>query len=315
MQTAHSQAWAMLPEALEDYRRHLFECRAGRVPSARLTSGPPSPSGYGRNDGRVAVIPMLGLLLPRTSAWDEVFGATSMMAIGQKVTEAANDGGVKAILLYVDSPGGTVAGTPELAAQVAAAASRKPVAVLGVGLMASAAYWVGSQGSEVHAQLSTLTGSVGVIIGHTDLSQAEQMNGIRTTLITSSPFKGELDSSAPLTDAARGNLQNMVDQFGRMFVRDVAKGRRTTADKVDRTYGQGRVLTAADARAAGMIDSITTLGPLLQKLADGGSSGGARAYTGTPTPLALEARLRCEQIAREERSEIVRQIESDLRRN
>lgn len=207
-----------------------------------------------RTEGQTAVIPLVGVLTPE-GGW----GSTSLRRFERAVNQAAADSNVSRIVLAVDSPGGTVTGTPEAAAAVAAARAAKPVVAVVEGLAASAAYWIASQASEIVATPSSDLGSIGVYTMHVDLSRALENAGVRIEAIASSPEKVERSFLGPLSDAARQFIQDRVNEAEAEFVGAVAKGRGRTAAKVRAEFGKGRVIGARAAVAAGMADRLGSL--------------------------------------------------------
>lgn len=208
--------------------------------------------------GAVAIIPLQGVLRPR--------GPGSMALFRDRLNEAASSADVSAIIIDVDSPGGTVAGTPETAAAMRAAAVQKPVHAVVDSLCTSAAYWICSQATSIIMSPSADVGSIGVIALHMELAKALEQAGIKPTIIRSAPFKAEGNSFEPMTEAARANLQAEVDAAHSDFVRAVAEGRRTSMKKVGSDFGQGRTVNASAAIASGMADNIGTMADVLASL-------------------------------------------------
>jgi signal peptide peptidase SppA len=187
--------------------------------------------------------------------------AFSTLLLSQTMAALANDPEIGTVILDVDSPGGMVTGTPEAADAVFAARDGARVVALLNPLAASAAYWIASQASEVVAVPSGEAGSIGVFMLHTDCSAMLEMNGIKPTFIfaTDSPFKVEGNAYEPLGDVARTHFQEEVDAVMAQFVKAVARGRGVDRAKVLADFGQGRTLTADDARKVGMIDRVATM--------------------------------------------------------
>jgi signal peptide peptidase SppA len=185
--------------------------------------------------------------------------------VGRAIDKAAADSGTKAIILHVDSPGGSVAGTAELAAKVRAARDRKPVIAQVDSQAASAAYWVASQATEVVSTPGGSVGSIGVVALHEDISAMLEAEGVRPTLISAGKYKVEGHPFAPLEDEAREHFQSVVDDSYRDFVGAVASGRGVTTKVVESKYGQGRVLFAQRALTAGMVDRIATFDQTLAR--------------------------------------------------
>lgn len=217
--------------------------------------------------GAIAVIPVHGALLPRGGRGLFGMGA-GMDALRSQLRQFANDGDIAAIVLDIDSPGGTVAGTVETAAEVKAAAQKKPVIAVANTLAASAAYWIGSQASEFVSAPSADVGSIGAMAMHVDLSSALSSMGIKVTMIRSAPYKNEASPFAPLSAEALTHYQGRVDEAGNDFIRAVADGRKVTQTKVREGFGQGRVYGAREAMSRGMVDRVATLDDVVMGLAD-----------------------------------------------
>ena len=178
----------------------------------------------------------------------------------------------------------------ELAAEIRAARSTKPIVGIANSMAASAAYWLGSACSELYCTPSGQVGSIGVIASHDDMSAALEQAGIRTTLITAGPNKAEGNQLGPLTRAARSTMQAMVDSYGADFERAVALGRGVGIDAVRRSFGQGRMLRASEAKRVGMVDGVAQLDDVLAGRAKPATTSGARAYLGLPPALAAAMR-------------------------
>jgi signal peptide peptidase SppA len=209
-------------------------------------------------DGAVAVVTLHGIMAQRRLPGASTGGGADSEKVGRAIDKAAADTATKAIILHIDSPGGSVAGTAELAGKVGEAAARKPVIAQVDSEAASAAYWVASQATEIVSTPGGLVGSIGVVSLHEDISAMLEQEGVKTTLISAGKYKVEGNPFAPLDDEARAHFQSIVDGIYGDFVAAVAAGRGVTAKTVEASYGQGRVLPAKRALAAGMIDRIAT---------------------------------------------------------
>lgn len=232
---------------------------------AELEIAAPRPQRTANGDRRVEVIPIVGTIMNRAHS----MGAGAMQ-IGQRIGQAVSDARVDAIVLDVDSPGGTVTGVPELALKVRAARETKPIVAVANGMMASAAYWIGSQASEVVASPSSDTGSVGVIAVHEDWSQWLENEGVAVTEFAAGKFKTEGAPWKPLDAEGEEFFRERVAEVYDWFVRDVAAGRGDTPSNVRGGYGEGRVLGAKDAKTAGLVDRIETLDETVARLSAGG---------------------------------------------
>lgn len=273
--------WAILPAKMQEILSVLAMRARGDVftpeeIAARLGGADalaerrreePSPQA----GGAIAVVPLRGVIAHRIGAMQESSGGISAERFAAMVQTAANDPAVGAILIDVDSPGGTVNGVMDAAAAVYEARDRKPVVAIANGFMASAAYWIGSQAHEVVAVpglLEASIGSIGVYGVHQDLTEALEKEGIKVTVLTAGKHKGDGLPFQPLSDEHRAFLQGTVDAAYAQFTKDVARGRGVSVADVRGGYGEGRALSARDAKAAGLVDRIATVEDTLARLAN-----------------------------------------------
>ncbi len=214
--------------------------------------------------GSTAIIPLVGPLTRRPSFWSDLFGGTSMVRAGAALAEALDDKTVERIILLVDSPGGTVSGTPELAAAIRKARARKPVTAVVEGMAASAAYYLASQANAIIAAPSAEVGSIGVYSMHLSMAGALDKAGLVATYISApGPEKVELSPFLKLSDDARRHEQAQIDRLYFDFVDAVATGRRIPRRTVREKFGGGRTMYASEALAVGMIDGLGTLDEVL----------------------------------------------------
>jgi len=211
----------------------------------------------------IQVIPIQGMIAQHPQSL-----GTSTDEVGAALASAIANPRVDAILLDVDSPGGTVNGVPELAAKIAAARAVKPITALANGLMASAAYWLGSQADEVVVAPSGETGSIGVYQLHEDWTQKLANEGIKIRAVSAGRYKLEGAPWEPLDVEAEAFMQKRVDEVYQWFVRDVAKGRNAESQRAVRDgYGEGRVLGAEQSVRAKLADRVATFEETVGRLA------------------------------------------------
>ncbi|MCX7683781.1 MAG: signal peptide peptidase SppA [Acetobacteraceae bacterium] len=173
----------------------------------------------------------------------------------EALDRAREDTRVAAVLLAIDSPGGSVAGGEMLHAAIARLAERKPVVALLGGTAASAGYMVALPAHRILAREATVTGSIGVILQTGEASELLRMVGIRAESIASGRLKGQPSLVAPLTDEARAALRAVVEDLHAQFVAMVVAARRLPEERV-RQLADGGVLTGRQAVSAGLVDSI-----------------------------------------------------------
>lgn len=243
----------------------------------------------GTSAGAVAVIPIYGVISQRQSLLDD----TSSSGAGldrflARFNEQVANPAVGTIVLDINSPGGSVAGVPEAAAEIYMARSTKRIVAVANSLAASAAYWLAAAANEIVITPSGQVGSIGVFSVHQDLSKQLDEDGVKVTLISAGKYKTEGNPFGPLDEEALAAIQSTVDAYYSQFVADVASGRGVKAGDVRNGYGQGRTFTAQDAVAAKLADRIDTLDGVLNKLL--GRKVGASISAETEAPaVAAEA--------------------------
>lgn len=267
----------------------------------------------------VAVIPIMGTIGRRANLFSDISGGASSDLVARDLRAAAANSRVNSILLHVDSPGGTVAGTQQLADVVREVGAAKPLVTLGDGTMASAAYWIGSAAKAVYiADGTTEVGSIGVVTSHRDVSGAEAQRGVKTTEIYSGRFKRIASSYAPLSEEGRASVQGYVDYLYSQFVQAVADNRGASVDQVLADMADGRIFVGQQAIDAGLVDGIATLDQLVGRLAAGEfSTTGARTVPPSkpradlPTsPKGTSMSITREELAAQS-PELLQQIQSE----
>jgi capsid assembly protease len=287
--------WAILPATLDI----LVEIMELRLEGSALSDeeirarvgGTPPPRPAPQQLGSVAVIPLHGVIAPRMNLMTEVSGGTSAAQLQADLMAAARMPEVSAIVLDVDSPGGSVFGISEAASTIRAVRREKPVVAVANHTAASAAYWLASQADELIVSPSSQVGSVGVVAVHQDMSGAAEKAGVKTTFVTAGKYKAEGNSMTPLNDEARAHMQGLVNTYYDAFVRGVAKGRGVSVDAVRDGFGEGRVVTSESAVRLGMADGVATLGDVIGRIAATGVKRRAlsamRAETSYLTPVTV----------------------------
>jgi len=237
-------------------------------------------------DGSIAILPLMGVLVPRANMVTEWCGGTSVMQWVQSFNQLVADSTVSTILIESDSPGGSVYQVPEAAATIMAARAQKRIVSIANSVSASASYWLSSCASECYVTPSGEVGSVGVYQAHDDYSAALAEAGIKRTYVSSGENKVEGAPEMPLSESARAFMQQRCDEYYADFTGSLAKARGIPLAKVLADFGGGRCYGAQGALAAGMVDGICTLPELLSRLASNRPAGAASRRA------AAERRLR-----------------------
>ena len=171
------------------------------------------------------------------------------------VADAMDDPQIKAVMIRINSPGGTVVGGEALHKALVRLAEKKPVVAVMGDLATSAGYMVAVPAHHIVAREGTITGSIGVLFQTAEITDLLGNLGISVDAITSGPLKAEPSPFKKLTPAARRATQSLVDDMFDMFVNMVATSRKMSPEKV-RLLADGRVFTGRMAVKNGLIDAI-----------------------------------------------------------
>lgn len=209
----------------------------------------------------VAIIRMDGQITKGESS----FGGVSSTFTRKAIRTAIDDDRVDAILFQIDSPGGTVAGTADLAAEVREASKVKPTHAFIEDLGASAAYWIASQTSRITANSTALVGSIGTVAVVEDTSGAYDKAGIKVHVVSTGKHKGAFTDGAPVTDEQLAELQGRVADLNEHFLAAVSEGRGVSRDKLNE-IADGRVFIADKAKSLGLIDEVSTFDAAFEAL-------------------------------------------------
>ncbi len=190
--------------------------------------------------------------------WEGSGAGTSSETLMKEIRAAAADKSVKALLLRINSPGGSVTAAEEVARELARFKSEtgKPIVASMGDMGASAAYWLAAcQSDKIYADASTLTGSIGVYMPYMNTEDLMKKIGVSTGKIKSGAHKDIMSPDRQMTEEERAMLQKMVDQMFTQFVQTVAKGRKMDPAAV-RKLADGRVYTGLQAKDLGLVDEI-----------------------------------------------------------
>ncbi len=188
-----------------------------------------------------------------------IIAAGNVDHVLKQIRQAREDHSVKAVVLRVDSPGGTVSGSDRIwreLATLSAATDPRPVVVSMGGIAASGGYYVSASADHIFAEPTTWTGSIGVIMQFPQLKGLMEKLGVDVaTIATNDEWK---DSGSPfksLGEAQRVRWKEIVDQAYERFARVVAQGRKLPLKEV-KALANGKVYTAVEAKDLGLIDQI-----------------------------------------------------------
>lgn len=217
--------------------------------------------------GGVATVTLAGSMVNSKAWWHRYAGITSYSEIREALVYAAKDQDTKVILLDINSGGGAVSGVTDLADLIMQVDRQvKPVYAFTDGTMASAAYWLGSGARKTYTSKVGLVGSIGVIAGHAENSEAMKRAGVNVTVFRAGKYKALGNSMEPLTDEARKEIQARLDTTYRIFVQHVSTARNVSYERADQDMGQGREFMGAESVSVGLTDGVTTFDSLFSAL-------------------------------------------------
>jgi len=166
-----------------------------------------------------------------------------------------NDSDLAALMVYIDSPGGSTAASESLYRVLRVIAAKKPVVAVMGSVAASGGYMVSLAAERIFARESSVTGSIGVVLEATNFVELMRMTGIEHEIIRSSPLKAQPNPLEVMSPEAREVTQGLVEDVHRMFQNMVADRRGLAGDQLEHLT-DGRVFTGAGALDNGLIDAI-----------------------------------------------------------
>lgn len=181
-----------------------------------------------------------------------ILDATSIV---KQLDDARENADIKGVLFCIDSPGGAVAPSVEIAYAVKRLRDAKPVVVYAAGIMASGGYYSGIWGNEIVANPGSMLGSIGVIMEGADISELMKKVGVKTQVVHAGTYKQVGTFDRPWNNLERAEIDKVIHGTYNMFVGDVAKARNldphSSAD-----FADAHIFTAAQALNVGLVDKI-----------------------------------------------------------
>lgn len=256
---------------------------------------------------KVALIDLRGLIAPPAAA-SVLSGTTNTLdAVTRRLRLAEDDRNVRAVVLRIDSPGGSVTASDQIYREVRSFSERsgKPVVALLSTIATSGGYYVALAGDAIVAEPTGITGSIGVIIPGVNAAEGLARIGVRSSSVASGPNKELANPLAPETDAHRAILQDLVDNMHERFV-DLVRERRAGIDPAALPeLTDGRVVSGAHAASVGLADETGGIDAAFRRAKDLAGLSIARlviyhasgsrpatpyaiAETGTPAPLSIQ---------------------------
>ncbi len=230
--------------ALTDYAK-----QAKDVAEAPRKKAKDAPAGSGR--GRIAVVYAEGEIVDGEGDSGEIGGSK----LSRELRKLRQDENVKAVVLRVNSPGGSATASEVIGREVRLTKKVKPVVVSMGSYAASGGYWISAYGDRIFAEPTTITGSIGVFGLQFDVKKLANDFGLTFDSVKTGKFADAITLSRPKTPEELAVLQRMVDWLYGEFIAKVAEGRGLAPDKVE-AIAQGRVWSGMEAQKLGLVDEL-----------------------------------------------------------
>ena len=217
----------------------------------------------GTGSAKILILDVEGVLSEgeETSAFGLISHESQVARVRQQLDTARKDSRIAALVLRIDSPGGTAAASDLLYHEVLRFKEEKKVPVLAqlMGVAASGGYYVAMAADALYAQPTSVTGSIGVIFEGVNVSGLMSKLGIADQTLKSGALKDAGSPLRPMTPAERAQLQSVIDELFARFCDVVAAGRPKLGPERVHALADGRVYAAPQALAAGLVDGIAYL--------------------------------------------------------
>lgn len=233
------------------------------------------------HSGKVAVVYAEGAIVDGKGELDEV----GSERFSRELRKLRQDEDVRAIVLRVNSPGGSATGSEEIQREIRLARKAKPVIVSMGSYAASGGYWISAYGDHVFAEPSTITGSIGVFGMRFDVQKLSNNFGITFDQVKTGKFADVLTVTRPKTEEEMAVFQRMVDWIYGQFIAKVADARKMDRAKVEE-IAQGRVWSGTEAVKLGLVDELGGLDDAIRFAAE--RAGLGEKYRVTEFPRKME---------------------------
>lgn len=258
--------WSMYPPALQSFKTLAEQINI----NVHMTNEPVAQTALDRGGGvqsvtdknGIATIELHGTLLKHASSFS---ANTSTVEARRMVRAAKNDPNVEAVLLHIDSPGGTVAGTDDLGDDIASLQKTKPTMAYIEDLGASAAYWLASQTGTIYSNAQAVVGSIGVLSVVYDLSRKAEAENITVHVIKAGEMKGAGVPGSLITEEQIAEWQKLVDAFYDDFISAISEGRGIPKARATE-LADGRVHIGQVAVDLGLTDGVRSLDQAFSEL-------------------------------------------------
>ncbi len=242
----------------DQFEARLDELAGGAVERTGLLAWGRRHAADGRGGRRVAVVFARGVIVRGGDGFEAWSGESYIGSegLGELLRRLAEDDGVAAVVLRVDSPGGSALASDLILRRVELLRERKPVVVSMSDVAASGGYYIAARASRIVAEPTTLTGSIGVVTGKLATARfQEELLGARHETLSRGAHAGLYSSLRPWSEGERALVERRLEEIYSRFLGHVAAGRGLPLEQVN-AVAQGRVWTGADAAERGLVDEL-----------------------------------------------------------
>ena len=211
----------------------------------------------GDGDAEIALMNLTGVILtnPAQEPFALAQGIITPDAVAETLELAIRDAAVKAVIIRIDSPGGSAVASDEIYQHVKNTAAKKPVVILVGDTAASGGYYIASAGNYIFANPASMIGSIGVIAEITDVQELFKKIGLEQETYKSGEFKDLFSSTRNRTPQEQEMIQELLDTAYGIFVQRVAAGRNMEIDKIF-DLAEGKIYSGVKAKELGLIDDF-----------------------------------------------------------
>lgn len=247
---------------------------------------------------RMALIQVAGALTTQPEESAMPGDVVSAEEVSHAIADAADDSNIKAIVVRVDSPGGTPLAADMIRRAIELATTEKPVIVSMSNAAASGGYWMSVSADAIIAQPSTLTGSIGVFGGKINAAALWKKLGVQWDVVSQNGHPDLWSPNRPYSAQSRAKIDKMMQSTYQQFIRRVSIGRHLPEDKVE-SLAQGRVWTGAQAVQSGLVDQLGGLDTAVTKAKELAKIAPQKNVTLLPYPKPLSPLEKLVRIAQQ----------------
>lgn len=229
-----------------------------------LATIPQEPEGRSNHQNAIGLITAVGTI----GMGDQPPGSIGAENMKELINRARDDDQIKAVVIRVDSPGGSAFAAEAIRRELEALqASGKPVVISMAGVAASGGYWISATADQIWADPATITGSIGVFSLIPRFGESLASIGVSTDGVGTTPITQDLNPTSDISNTAKLALQANVDHIYRQFLEITAQGRNLSMEVV-KDIAEGRIWTGKDAHNIGLVDELGSLNDALEAAAN-----------------------------------------------